>query len=454
MVSVQDTEEGVKVTLIPMVELKGTATFKTKLIQGQRLSLDCGHQYFRCQQLMSVSTSPTITFNQDSEHVLLVPLQNGLLLLKLNSRQNSPLMFGSYRILANNRCSPTAVFRIYDSLYTMCTDLQNLYISLYEVRLNGTQIQEAQLFGPLAGLSSNDLAGFASSDILNMSDFLVYTDVPHQPLVYFAVDNYLFTLAPLDWSFYDEFSPIGARCRQIYHLMKVASTSQLLAYCSSRYVYYDTEYQNWLSEHTYENSGIPYICPDQTYKVIVHSDYLEYSIGSNMGTVTDVYFDNGLCLNSSAVGNYLAYIDKRADSVRFFVLNQSTWRQPPSVQSLRVGCSDVDCIPLLSIGDRYLVIQQAEGDSVLIVLDTDHDFRVVVNVSHQTPSLVTILQEVAIHREVVTSSNPEDGKVTDGHLIVIICVMTIVLLSSMVVLVAVFMLVRFRRTYVTCHRGK
>lgn len=459
MVSVQDTEQGVKITLVPMTGVQELATFSTKVIQDHRLSPDCGHQYFRCEKSL-LSISAPITLNPqgslEAVHVLLVPLQNGLLLLELhflNSTQNSRMEFGSYKILTNSQCSPSTVFKIYDSFYTMCTDLEDLYISLYEVRLNGTQIQEAQLFGPLASLSNDDLGGFTSSDVMNMSNFLLYTDIPHQPLIYFAIDNYLFTIAPLDWSFYDEFDPIGARCRQIHNLVKAADL-QLLAYCSNEYVYYDIEIQNWLSEHTYENSGIPRLCPNQNYGVVVHNDYLEYRIGSNTGTFSNVYFDNGLCLNGSesSIVNFFIYIDKRDDSVHYIAFNHSM-SPTDLVQSFRVGCSsaNVDCIPLLSINSRYLVIQQAQGDGVILVLDADDDYRRVASVSHLTPSLVAIL-----HEETLSPKSNKEAQSSGYPLTLVVLFMVLIfmfLISVAIILVVVFVFLRIKHVTV-CHRGK
>ena len=452
VVSVHDTEDGVKVTLIPMTvstELK-PATFDTKLIHGQRLSPDCGHQYFRCQHLL-VTTSSQVT-SGSSEHIVFVPLHNGLLLLKLYySIQNSQMEFGSFNILNINRCSPTAVFKIYDSVYTMCTDLQNQYISVYEVRLNGTQIQQAELLGPLTGLSGEDLSGFASSDLVNMSDYLLYMDIPHQPLIYFAIDNYLFAIAPLDYSIYDEFNAIGTNCRHIYHLVKASSHSQLLAYCSEDYVYYDTEMQYWLSEHAYESSGVPYLCPNQNYGVTVYDDYLEYRIGSMTGTISDVDFDSGLCINGSTEGNFLTYIDKTDDSVQ--VINLTSTSQAPVALSFAVGCADVDCIPLLLVDDRYLVIQQAGGDGIMLVLDTNNEFRTTVNVAHQTPSLVTVLQDkTVLHSVEISPIDAETSLYSSGHVIVIVLCVVIPtsLLVSTVIVVTIALCFQKHRS----HRGK
>ena len=182
-----------------------------------------------------------------------LPLQNGLLLLNVsNFGENSRLAIGAFHIITNTVCSPTTVFKLYSSFYTMCTDLHNQYISLYEVKLNSTSLEHSQLYGPLTELSSLDLVGFSSSDVVNMSNFLLDLDIPHQPLIYFAIDNYLFTIDLVDRLFYDTFNSLGLKfnCRHVKRLVK-ASSSQLLIYCAESYVYYNVEVQDWTSEQTY-----------------------------------------------------------------------------------------------------------------------------------------------------------------------------------------------------------
>ena len=451
MISVQETaEDSVKVTLIPMVagmELK-PATFATKLIHGHRLSPDCGHQFFRCQHLLFTQTSQASAGS--SEYIVFVPLQNGLLLLELHhSIQNSQMEFGSFQILDSSRCNPTAVFKIYNSFYTMCTDLQNQYISVYEVRLNGTLLQQAQLLGPLTELSSEYLSGFASSDVVNTSGFLLYTDIPHQPLIYFAIDNYLFAIAPLDYSIYDEFNAIGTNCRHIYHIVK-ASKSQLLVYCSREYVYYDTELQYWLSEHTYENSGVPYLCPDQSYGLTVYNDYLEYRIGSQEGTILDVDFDSGLCFNGSTNENIFTYIDKTADSIHF--INLTSPSQIPAVPSFTVRCANVDCIPLLFVGDRYLVIQQAEGEGIMMVLDVNNELRPAITLAHQTPSLVTILQD-KVSSSIDRSTRDDNTNLHSSGRPTVIVLCVILPISFLVSAVVLSVLLFLRHQGVIGHKG-
>ena len=71
-----------------------------------------------------------------------------------------------------------------------------------------------------------------------------------------------------------DFLQIGTTmCRYIDRLTRV-SRSQLLAYCSSEFVFFDTKQQGWVSEHSYAESGVPYLCPNETYRVNAFQNYL------------------------------------------------------------------------------------------------------------------------------------------------------------------------------------
>ena len=193
---------------------------------------------------------------------------------------------------------------------------------------------------------------------MNMSNFLLSTDFAHQPLIYFAIDNYLFAIAVLDHSSYDEFDPIGRNCRYI-HWLACASASQLLAYCSTEYVYYDTEQQYWLSEYSYTDSGVPYICPNDTYGVSAHKNYLEYSIGSRKGTILNVKADSGMCFNGTGGANFFVYNDIEADTVGLVDLT--------SAGRIRMSlCAQQDCPPVIAVEEpiRYLTVRQPLGDGM------------------------------------------------------------------------------------------
>ena len=435
LVPIKQTEYGVEVSFIPKIghSESDSAVFDTKVISDRELSSDCGDQFFRCKPLL-VTTQITSSY---VDHNLLVPLNGGLLLMELQySTKSSKMAFGSYRILESTGCSPTAVFKVYDSYYTMCTNLQNRQISVYEVRLNGTSIQQARLLGPLGTefSSSGGLDGFTSSDVMNMSNFLLSTDIPHQPLIYFAIDNYLFAIALLDNSPYDQFRTIGANCRYIHRLAR-ASTAQLLAYCSTEYVYYNTEQQQWLSEHSYTDSGIPYLCPNETYGVNAYKNYLKFTIGSRKGTISNVNTNSGMCINGTRGESFFVYIDKTADTV-FLVNLTSAGRMPISTS----GCASVDCLPIILVEDQYLVIRQSSGVGRVMVLDIATNFSTIISANHETPEMLTVVRD-----KVLTYPLPPRRAVTTqivGGIAAAAVIVVIVVVVSVIMLVGYILLKR------------
>ena len=358
-----------------------SSIFETKVVPGQQLSSDCGDQWFRCKLLpvLTQNTSNVTTYQ------LFVPLNTGLLTMELKISvatdiSKRVLNFGYQQVLEpHTDCSPTTTFKVYDSYYTICTNLQNKVILLYEVRVNKTSISHTEMIGPL--LSVEGLDDFAGSDIVNMSNFLISTDLASQPLIYFSIDNYLFAIDLLDYLIFLEFTQIGtAKCRYIHQLAH-ASNSQLLAYCSSEYVYFDTEQQQWVSEHSYAGSGVPYLCPNDMYEVKAFKNYFEYSIGQNQGTVSHVNVDSGVCFTSAEGQSFFVYTDRIADRTTLMDLTSSRMGQPL--------CNDQDCLPVIAIEDpvRYLIVRQPSRDGKVIVLDIATNFSTIISVDHKTSDM-------------------------------------------------------------------
>ena len=365
-----------------------STVFETKMVPDQQLSPDCGDQFFRCKPLPVA----TLITSNDTVYQLFVPLNGGLLVMELKfSANTSKMVFGPHQILETRdgptSCSPTTIFKLYDSYYTVCTNLQNTLVSLYEIRVNKTSIEQTEISGPIVNVEG--LEGFTSSDVVNMSDFLVSTDIPHQPLIYFAIDNYLFALDPIDYSVAFDFLQIGTTmCRYIDRLTRV-SRSQLLAYCSSEFVFFDTKQQDWVSEHSYAESGVPYLCPNETYRVNAFQNYLQYSIGSSTGTLSDIKVGSGMCFNGTGGKSYFVYNDKVTDTTT--LINLSSAGQMPL-------CESLDCLPVIAIEDpvRYLVIRQPSGSGRVNVLDIEANFSMIISVDHQASDMFTVVHVKAL----------------------------------------------------------
>ena len=388
MIAIKQRENGVELSVFPKyfgTESPASEPTHTMLVSGHHLSLDCGPQYFRCKPL-PVATQNT---SNGTAYQLFVPLSGGLLITELNiqskpsANNNSKMVFGSYRILTTPGCSPTAIFKIYNSHYTMCTNLQNKLVSLYEIQVNKTSIEQTEISSPLVTVTQ--LEDFTdASDVVNMSNFLVSTDDLRIPFIYFAVDNFLFAIAPLDYSVAFDFVPIGTtRCRYIHRLERVSS-SQILAYCSSEFVYFDTERENWVSEHSYTDSGVPYLCPNEMYGVNAFQNYLEYSIGQSKGTLLHVNVDSGVCFNGAGGQNFFAYNDKVTDTTTLMNLTSAGQKEL---------CENMDCLPVIAVEDpvRYLIVRWPSGDGRVKVLDVEANFSTIISTHNLASDMFTIV---------------------------------------------------------------
>ena len=387
MIAIKQKDNGVELSIFPKYfGIKSPASDPAHLITvpGRQLSLDCGDEYFRCKPL------PVATRNTSNEtaYQLLVPLNGGLLVMELNFQpaNNSNMVFGAFRILNTGDCSPTTIFKLYDSHYTMCTNLQNKLVSLYEIRVNKTSIQRTEISDPLVAVEQ--LADFTdASDVVNMSNFLLSTDDPNIPYIYFAVDNYLFAITPLDYSVDFDFLQVGTtRCRYIHQLVRV-SNSQMLAYCSSEFVYFDTEHEDWVSEHSYTDSGVPYICPNEMYGIRAFHDYLEYSIGQSKGTLSHVNVDSGVCFSGTGEQNYFVYNNKVTDTTTLMNLTS------PSQTQMQL-CEDTGCLPIIAVEDpiRYLIVRQPLSDGRVNVLDIESNFSMIISAdNHEASDMFTIV---------------------------------------------------------------
>ena len=348
------------------------SSFETKDIPDVSLPPDCGDDFFRCSPIAAVPLSKS-----GKSYCLLVPLNEGVLLMELSfSNKTLRATFGSYEVIKTPAmdCSPTTMFEVYEKHYTMCTDLQNKRVALYEIQVNTTAIKQSQLLGPLVTVT---LDTFTSSDVTNVSNFLLSTAIPNQPFIYFAVDNYLFTISPVDDLPYDP-NPIGRHCRYIHRLV-LAPHSQLLAYCLSDFVYYDAVQEESLNEYTYAKSGVPYLCPDESYSISVFEDYLRYSIGTEQRTMSHVSVESGMCLNGSRGMNVFAYNDKKADSTTLIELSTSL-STPGANKTL---CSGRYCLPIIAFDDpaHYLLVRHSDGNlENMTLVDVENNLSAVITV--------------------------------------------------------------------------
>ena len=436
LISMKQSGDGIEFFIIPrndgLQSHLDSATYESKSVPNRQLPQDCGDELFRC--------NPLVISQTDSEYyLLLVPIHGGLLIVELKHPTNSlKLEFGSHRVLESGDavdCSPTMIFKVDNSYYTVCTNLRSKKITVYEIRLNGSVIEQVQLLGPLVReYLSGVLDVLSSSAVMNMSNFLLSLDDPHQPLIYFAIENYLFAIDLIDYApLYSQIPSIGhgTSCQSVHRLVH-ASTNQLLAYCSTEYVYYSTEDELSHDEHSYTDSGVPYLCPNDTYTVSAFDNYLEYTIGSRSGTLTNVNVDmySGMCFTGLRNISFFVYNDKVADKNVLVDLTSGGRKS--------ILCKSMNCLPIIAVQDpvRYLVVRELSNDGRVNVLDVEKNFSVIISANHEASEMFAVLS-VGAHKppgpprkDVISSHGAIVGGIMAGIVIFIVVVTTLVLILT------------------------
>ena len=229
---------------------------------GHSLSSGCGDHYFRCQGDNLLVETLFLEDGREFE-VIFIPLDDGLLLLShwCDSTSQRVANNCSWNTTLSNslsNCRPTVVYNISGKVYTVCTSSTNQYLSMYEVQLHlsGTAIENATLLGPLTEINS-----------LTTSDLSNFVLVGH--MVYFALGNTIVVMDILD-SIRTQQYPELPECAQIHKLISITGSGNqqlLVAYCTDGYIIFDPVYGDWTGIRHFPRDGVPYLCPDNSYRV-------------------------------------------------------------------------------------------------------------------------------------------------------------------------------------------
>ena len=343
-------------------------------IPGHSLSSGCGDHYFRCQGGNLLVETLFLEDGREFE-VFFIPLDNGLLFLShwCDSTSQRVANNCSWNTTFSNslsNCRPTVVYNISGKVYTVCTSSTNQYLSMYEVQLHlsGTAIVNATLLGPLTEIQTNSLT---TSDLSN------FVLVGH--MVYFALGNTIVVMDILDSTQTQQYPEIP-ECTQIHKLIKFSITGSgnqqlLVAYCTDGYIIFDPVYGDWTGIQHFPRNGVPYLCPDNSYRVTHFiNGTLEFSVRDVLtNIITSVNISSGICFSSQSI-TYFAYSDQQHNSI--FVYNfitQTHYGNP----TFPYDClNTMECPQLLLLGNFYMIVHDANN---IIVLDTTSNFSLVLN---------------------------------------------------------------------------
>ena len=380
-VAVSNSENGgVEITVFPDELYSGFVDNRTYFISDRRLPPECGAQYFRCQDLLVETVLP-----QDGGeiNVLFIPLERGMAII--TSPLNDLTWEWHILVVDSPDCSPTVIYKAGESLFTICINFTLQYIAVYEIQLywNETQIidnviDRAVFEGPRTQLSITNLS------TSNLSNFaLKISSQVHK--VYFAVDNTIFVMDVLDPTRTKPNLPHD-QCRQI-HKLTLAEKDLLLAYCSDRYLYFDLVYGDWTQIHTYSRYGIPYLCPNNNYKVTffnhTEGDFLQFTKeGSMLNPIYNIGISSGICFEIENT-TYFTWSDLQNNSVIVFDFITENYSLVSPYE-----CSSMDCPQLLLLKDQFIVVH---SDDNVYVIDALNNFNLILNVSLETPDILTFL---------------------------------------------------------------
>ena len=387
LLAFRDTENGVEVAVFPAIEnqnIHGRSLANEAqrfVIQGYRLSSDCGDFFFRCQDIL---VTASIQGDGDRDiNVIFVPLENGVLLVKYwFDSNNATVEWTDTSVIDFPVCNPTLFYTENSKIYTLCINSTLQVICAYEIQKLQPMIENATLVGPLSMVS------ILEPSSLHLSNFVH----DNENKVYFADKNTIFVINVQ--SNQTKKSELSG-CTQVHELRPAISVGDeellLIAYCADKYgtVCFDPIHGNWSSLHTYSNSGIPYLCPNEDYRAVFLNDTererLQLIIeGLIPKVIHNVSIGDGICFEFENI-TYFTYSDQNHNSV--FVYKFSS--QNPYL-AMSYECSSTDCPHLHLLDDHYLVVRVTEN---VYVLDAKDNFSLIINTTGiLDTSIVTVIQ--------------------------------------------------------------
>ena len=373
---------------------RSSVILESKTISQRYLSSECGSHYFRCDDLLVVTTGSN---NSATQHIALVPLVDGILLVRLQ-HNGSHLTFAGYHIVeVSTGCSPSKILRIIDGVYFICLNLEARYLSVLQLYLDTNSLKNTRISSPLLKFSILDNPSTVSN-----FQFISFGSDPNSQLIYFSSGRYLYALTPLSYSYIE--SGEFQECT-FAESLAYAGDWTLIAYCYNRSVYFSLAYEQQINQTFYFEHGRPFVCPNPNVHLSVFSSasYIQYGLRSNNSreniNVPGMNFDSGICFSKHNGGTLFIYYDIERG---VYVLDPATAALTPLTSK---GCFQNSCESLKIFEDRYVVIREVEAnDANVIVIDMWKNFSKIIEGEHVPADLLTLISDnQSCVRQVVTT---------------------------------------------------
>ena len=357
-------------------------TFTEHSLPGQFLSPECGQQSFRCRNTVKVCVDQL-------QHIVLIPLLNGLLLLSIKY-DGTTMNIAEHFLIETKACSPSTVIEIFESVFTICTNQSTHILKLFRVEIDTTTISNTYF--------STSLADIHLSNPPNLSNF-VYASLDsdsNSQKIYFTTSNKLYELTPL-LNLYSAFGLVDP-CSSVQSLAYYDWT--LLAYCKDGTgLYFNIVEEKVTNTENFKRTGCPYLCQNPNIQLrlfIATNSYIQFGFSDTDFEFFDIpgnSYYSGICFGTGNA-TFLAYRDSQ-EGVYIFNFHNSKLRHLSSAPCVVPGCK-----PLQIIDERYLVIPDEDG---ITVIDKTANFSTIITAKHAKANLLTVLT-----RDNQCTSNPPD----------------------------------------------
>ena len=396
--------DGLEIALVPQDDLQTERKqFEVLTLPRHFLSPECGELSFRCREIVSLTVEP-------SRHITLVPLLNGLLVVDTRfTADTQELKFGFNVTLPTDNCSPTAVWEIAKSLYTVCVNSSTRRLYLYEVHIDTAMIGNSFLSAALAEVT------LADPPVLSNFVYASLDQHSASQRIYFVTGDSIYALIPLSYD-YNYVGSTGS-CNSVQNLVYLGEWV-LAAYClDGTLVYFDLDYEAILAVESNDTDGLPYFCPDSDINLRVYhvsgEFFLELTLdGGNSKEFYDLpgtNYHSGICFATENNATYLVYIDSEEGLFAVNLNNIIDLRQISSK-----SCPASGCTPLLVIDGTYIVFQ--DKDSVTVV-NGERNFTQVITAPHSRAELLTVIgrqYECLISESPKSKNPPKTAQNNDG----------------------------------------
>ena len=355
----------------------------SKTIDNRYLSAQCGEHYSRCEDLLVMTRrlNETVTL-----HTVPVPVVDGILLVNLK-HTGTRLSYSSDHIIdIPYACSPTTFVEMLGYIYTVCLNLESLYVTVLEIHLNATALENSWV-------SPSLIRFYELDDPPRLSDFeYVYlSKAPESQLIVFSTASYVYAFVPLSFQYFDV-GDLG-NCDAAERL-EYGGDGTLLAYCKDNsVVYFDLSSEDWINQTVYEDDGLPFVCPNPDIHLAVYPySYIQYGVWSQNSkqnfNIPGMKFSSGVCFGPKN-NTLFAYVDKESG---VYVLDADT----STLHELTSKACWNSCEPLMVFDERYVVIHeiQSSGDTNILVIDSQEDFSKIIEGQHTQADLLTLINDV------------------------------------------------------------